>query len=86
MRMLLTKACLDFAANVSLVSLSHIHAQGCVHTDTQAHTHTHISMLAGAPFVSVCLILPSFCLQIGGQSQRGRAEGEESCEAKRLVT
>lgn len=82
--MLLTKASLDFAANVSLVSLSHIHAQGCAHTDTQAHTH--ISMLAGAPFVSVCLILPSFCLQIGGQRQRGRAEGEESCEAKRLVT
>lgn len=55
-------------------------------TGVCAYRHTHISMLAGVLFVSVWLILPSFCLQIGGQGQRGRAEGEESCEAKRLVT
>ncbi|KAF3843989.1 hypothetical protein F7725_016037 [Dissostichus mawsoni] len=27
-----------------------------------------------------------FVQTIGGQRERGRAEGEESCEAKRLVT
>lgn len=36
-------------------------------TGVCAHRHIHISMLAGALFVSVGLILPSFCLQIGGQ-------------------
>lgn len=78
--MLLTGASLDIAANVSLSSLALTHTAVC------AHRHTHSSMLEGTLFVSVGLILPSFCLQIGGQRERGRAEGEESCEAKRLVT
>lgn len=78
LRMLPTKTSLDFAANVSPVSLPPSHA------DTDTHTQT--SMLAGAPFASAWLILPSFCLWIGGLGERGRADGEESCEAKRLVT
>lgn len=76
LRMLPTETSLDFAANVSLVSLP----------PSLPHTDTHSDMLAGAPFASAWLILPSFCLWIGGLGQRGRADGEESCEAKRLVT
>lgn len=50
--MLLTGASLDFAASVSLVSLSHIHAQGCAHTDTNT------SACLQAPYSSVS---GSFC-------------------------
>lgn len=86
LHMLLTGASPDFAASISLVSLSLSLSLAYTCTGVCAHKHIHSNMLAGAPFVSVWLILPSFCLQIGGQRQRGRAEGEESCEAKRLIT
>lgn len=77
MRMLLTKACLDFAANVSLVSLSHIHAQGCVHTDTQAHTHTH--QHACRRPIRQCLPHSAFLLPADWRTEsarEGRGRGE----------
>ncbi len=51
-------------------------------TGVCAHRHIHISMLAGTPFVSIWLILPSFCLQIGGQRQRGRCWGRGELRGK----
>lgn len=66
MRMLLTEASLDFAANVSLVSLSHIHAQGCAHTDT------HTSACLQAPHSSVS---GSFCLPSAYRLEDRGSEG-----------
>lgn len=53
MRISLTGASLDFAASVSFLSLSHIHAQGCAHTDT------YTSACLQEPYSSVS---GSFCL------------------------
>lgn len=53
MRISLTGASLDFAASVSFLSLSHIQAQGCAHTDT------YTSACLQEPYSSVS---GSFCL------------------------
>lgn len=68
MRMLLTETSLDFAANVSLVSLSHIHAQRCAHADT----HTHMRACSQASHSSVS---GSFCLLSACRLEDGGSEG-----------
>lgn len=66
MRMLLTETSLDFAANVSLVSLSHTHAQRCAHADT----HTRACSQASHSSVS-----GSFCLLSARRLEDGGSEG-----------
>lgn len=66
MRILQAGASLDFAASVSLVSLSHIHAQGCAHTDT------HTSACLQAPYSSVSC---SFCLPSAHRLEDRGSEG-----------
>lgn len=65
-RMLLNGASLDFAANVSLLSPSHIHAQGCAHADT------YTSACLQAPYSSVS---GSFCLPSAYRLEDKGSEG-----------
>lgn len=73
MRMLLTETSLDFAANVSLVSLSHIHAQRCAHADTHTRERAHRRP------IRQCLAHSAFSLPADWRTEvarEGRGRGE----------